>query len=662
MSQFRSSDVSPARSPACRRLLTTLMSNVAVLAAISTPLYAQESASGMPTITVNTFDERHLISPYIYGGNFPKDAAFIQTTGTRLARWGGNDRTSYNWKLHLRNTASDWYFENFTDVDSTDWVKWVQDAGSAAIVGIAMVDWTPKEPDTHSFSVAKYGPQQKTDQYRPDAGNGTAPDGKSIQNDPNDAYVPLRDRPSPGDPPGTIYRNGWIEQLKLAFGSHPHLYEFDNEPEIWAFTHRDIHPQPGTYAEMRDKYLEMARLIKSIDPNGKIAGPVVCSWWFYWNSVAGGADKAAHGGVDYLPWWLGQIADADHKNGQRTLDVFDVHAYPDFATNGTPDATDGSRIRSPRGCWDPTFRSEGSIGTKYDATATQPDPNATAIIPRFRAMVSAIYPGTQFAITEWNYGDDNSVASALADADTYGVFGREKVDLATRFTSPKPDTLCALAIQMYKDFGTISVNDRTTVDPNLFTSYAALSADGRQLTVMAINKDPKNSVTARIELIGFQPNNMTAYERSATDTSITALPATAASGTYTFKPYSQTLLAFSGSSATGAVNWSVTPDALMMPTDGQAVLHVQTGEAQGSVKIAGINAQAGVTMTVHQFHLAAGHPATIDVAAGAKPGFYRFTVTGKTSTGHLEAQSGWIVVGVPGSLPVQSHGGSQRRG
>jgi hypothetical protein len=629
------------------------MSGLVVLAALSAPSRAQNVASGTPTITVNAFDERHPISPYIYGGNFPKDSAFIRATGTRLSRWGGNDRTSYNWKLHLRNTAADWYYENFIDVDSTDWVKSVQDSGSAAIVGISMVDWTPKEPDTHSFSVTKYGPQQKTDQYRPDAGNGTTLAGKPIRNDPKDAYVPLRDRPSPGDPPGAIYRNGWIEQLKLAFGSHPHLYEFDNEPEIWTFTHRDIHPQPGTYAEMRDKYLEMARLIKSIDPNGKIAGPTVCAWWFYWNSVAGGTDKAAHGGVDYLPWWLGAIADADRKSGQRSLDVFDIHAYADYDTHGSPDATDGGRIRSPRGYWDPTFRSEGGIGTKYDATATQPDPNATAIIPRFRAMVNAIYPGTQFGITEWNYGDDNSVASALADADTYGVFGREKVDVATRFTSPKPDTLCALAIQMYRDFGPLSVKDSTTADPNLFTSYAALSADGRRLTVMTVNKDPKRSVTARINLIGFQPNTMAAYEHSGSDRSITASSPIPAPGSYTFQPYSQTLLVFSGSAASGAADWSVSPDALMMPTGGHAVLQAQMGEKSGGVKIVGIDAQAGVTMAARQSHLAAGHPATIDVAAGAKPGFYRFTVTGKTSSGHLEGQSGWIVVGVPGSLPVR---------
>jgi hypothetical protein len=615
---------------------------------------AQSVVPDSPTITVNVFNERHAINPYVYGGNFPKDGEFIRKSGTPLSRWGGNIATSHNWKLHLKNTAADWYFENFGDTDSVGWVKWVQDAGSAAIVGIAMVDWTPKAPGLHSYSVKKYGPQQKTDPHRPDAGNGVTPDGKPIlTNDPNDAYVPLRDRPSPGDPKGTVYRSEWIEQLKLTFGTHPHLYEFDNEPEIWDGTHRDIHPKKVNYDEMHDKYLQMARLIRSIDPDAKIAGPTVCCWWFYWNSGGGPADKAAHGGVDYLPWWLGAIADADRNSGQRTLDIFDIHAYGDYETNGgSAEEADGRRIRAPRGMWDPAFRSEGGIGTKNDATSTQPNMNAPAIIPRFRAMVNAIYPGTQFAITEWAYWDDDSVVSSLAEADSYGIFGREKVDIATRFISPQPNTLCSLAHEMYKDFAPLSVQASTNLDVDLFTSYAALSTDGRRLTVMAINKDPKKSVTAQIKLLGFQPVKLVAYERSGSDKVITTASSIPAPGSYTFKPYSQTLLIFGGSAATRAVDWAIQPDALMMISGERAVLRA-TSENRGGIDIVGIEAPAGVNMTVRDSHVSAGHAGSIEVSAGANPGFYRFTVTAKTPSSSTQTQSGWIVVGASGSLPAR---------
>jgi len=652
MLQLRS--IEPHAESPRRRAVPTMMLIPAFLAALSTPSHAQNAATGTPTITVNVFNERHSISPFVYGGNFPKDSTFIRTTGTRLSRWGGNIASSYNWKQHIHNTGSDWYFENFDDVNTIDWVKWVQEAGSAAVVGIAMEDWTPKAPGVYSFSVKKYGPQEKTDPQHPDAGNGMTPDGKKkIQNDPNDAYVPLRDRPSPGDAPGTVYRSEWIEQLKGAFGAHPHLYEFDNEPEIWNGTHRDIHPQPVTYAEMRDKYLDMAHLIKSIDPTAKIMGPVTCGWWFYWNSAAGTADKAANGNVDYLPWWLGQIADADRKSGQRTLDYFEIHAYPEYNSKGTPDEVNASRLRASRGYWDPTFRSEGGIGTPGNATSTQPDATNPAIITRFRAMVNAIYPGTGFGITEWNFWDDKGVGASLADADVYGVFGREKVALATRFCSPDPNSLGSLALQMYKDFGPISVEDRTNINGDLFASYAALSTDGRQLTVMTINKDPKNSVQAKINLAGFKPTTMAAYERAGDGTSIAAIPPTSPPGSYTFKPYSQTLLVFGGTTTPGVVDWSIDKDALMMVTGSRAVLSVRTGNKHSGINIKTIDAQTGVTMTAQQPRVYFGHPGTISVTAGTDPGFYHFTVTGKTSSGRVETQSGWIVVGAPGSLPVK---------
>ncbi|MBC8139389.1 MAG: glycoside hydrolase family 44 protein, partial [Fibrella sp.] len=586
---------------------------------------------------------------------FPKDAAFLRKTGTRLSRWGGNIATTHNWKQRIRNTGADWYFENFGDESTIEWVKMVQSGGSAAMIGIPMVDWTPKAAGLRSYSVQKYGKQQKVDPERPDAGNGVRLDGTPIlTNDPNDAYVPLRDRPAPGDLPGTIYRSEWIEQLKAAFGSYPHFYEFDNEPEIWDGTHRDIHPKKVNYVEMRDKYLQMARLIQSIDPSAKIAGPTVCGWWFYWNSAAGGADKAAHGGVDYLPWWLGEIAAADRKSGKRTLDIFDIHAYGDYETNGVSTAEgDARKIRSPRGMWDPTFPSEGGIGASGNATSTQPNKNIPAIIPRFRAMVNAIYPGTQFAITEWCYWNDNGVVESLAEADSYGVFGREKVDIATRFIAPQPDTLGSLALEMYKDFAPLSVEVKTSLSLDLLTSYASVTGDGRRMTVMVINKDPKRAVTAKIKTVGFQPTQMVAHKRIGDAKTITTSAPLKPQDSCTFPPYSQTLLVLNGKAAPGTVNWSVSPDALMMITGARATLPIHVSTPKGSLKIVGIQAERGISMTASPSPVTPGKPGAIRVVAGNKPGFYRFTVTAKTPSGQNETQSGWIVIGVPNSLPAK---------
>jgi len=126
-----------------------------------------------------------------------------------------------------------------------------------------------------------------------------------------------------------------------------------------------------------------------------------------------------------------------------------------------------------------------------------------------------------------------------------------------------------------------------------------------------------------------------------------------APGSYTCKPYSQTLLVFDGTTTPGVVDWSIDKDALMMVTGSHAVLSLSTGNKHGGIYIKSIDVQAGVTMTAQQTRVYLGHPGTIAVTAGTDPGFYHFTVTGKTSTGRAESQSGWIVVGVPGSLPAR---------
>ncbi len=48
-----------------------------------------------------------------------------------------------------------------------------------------------------------------------------------------------------------------------------------------------------------------------------------------------------------------------------------------------------------------------------------------------RDWVKKSYPGTKTAITEYNWGALDSMNGALAQADVLGIFGRERLDLAT---------------------------------------------------------------------------------------------------------------------------------------------------------------------------------------------------------------------------------------
>ena len=58
----------------------------------------------------------------------------------------------------------------------------------------------------------------------------------------------------------------------------------------------------------------------------------------------------------------------------------------------------------------------------------------------------------KIAITEYNWGAEADINGATAQADILGIFGREGLDLATRWTTPDPSTPTYKAIKMYRNY------------------------------------------------------------------------------------------------------------------------------------------------------------------------------------------------------------------
>ncbi len=243
----------------------------AVNAGGESPNSAQASATPMAggtsiQATIDVLTDRHAISPYVYGGSYPTNAAAITDSGLSVVRWGGNGTSTYNWKLGTNNADFDYYFEDYNynelgDSDSAKYITDVKAAGSAPLMTMVMLPWVAKSAETSttqggsnnyhwSYSVQKYGAQCSVDQYNTDAGNGLKSDCTTqIAADPNDAYVPILDQPGSSDPPGSVYRNQWAAAMATAFGTAPHFYDMDNEIDIWGGTHVDIHPLQSGYNE-----------------------------------------------------------------------------------------------------------------------------------------------------------------------------------------------------------------------------------------------------------------------------------------------------------------------------------------------------------------------------------------------------------------------------
>jgi len=658
---------------------------------------AQVSATPVSTTsiaaTINVLANRHAISPYVFGGAFPQDAPTITDSGLQVVRWGGNAASTYNWQLGTDNADNDYYFEDFmfgalnnsADSSSTQFITDVKAAKSIPLMTMVMLPWVAQSAEVAtpanghwSFSVAKYGAQCSVDQYNTDAGNGLKTDcATQLTADPNDAYFPLLDQPGTGDPANSVYRKAWAQAMATAFGSAPHFYDMDNEIDIWGGTHFDIHPQQSGYNELRDTYLLEAANLKTWDPAAIRLGPVSCCWYFYWNLNSSTDNKSTHAGIDFLPWWLNEINWRDQISGTTSLDVFDIHAYPDGPDTSTFTQAQKQALatRIYRDWWDPTYKSEATYidNNGFSIEPLEPYPFR---IPRMRALLNQNYPGAQFSITEWSaaFGGEADFSTALGDADAYGILAHERVYLASRWTAPSPANPNYQALKLYTNydgshhgFGTTSVLATHNADPNLFSTYAALNSTGTTLTIMVVNKDPANAAQVTFTTTGFTPTNVKTYTLSQTSPS-TIVAGTSQSwpSTMTFAPYTATLLVVSGSMAsTPASAWDIGPDTMMVPANGTATLHpiIITGTANVTLSSAAFDSFEGATpcngtITLTTSTITTGAPGEITVNAGNTPGFCHFTVTG-TDSGATQTEGGWIVVGNPAATLAKTTGDGQ---
>jgi hypothetical protein len=499
------------------------------------------TAAAPVLITVDAAAKRHDISPLIYGVAFASPAQLLALNAP-LNRSGGNAETRYNWRLNATNHAADYFFESIGDKDSTPgaeadgFVADTKAAGAQPMLTIPMLGWVaklgPNRETLPGFSVAKYGPQQKTDPGHPDFGNGVKPDGKTLigSTDPNDANLPA----SPE------FQRGWITHLIGKWGKSANggvgYYLYDNEPSLWNSTHRDAHPKGETMDEIRGDIFAYGAMVKAVDPNAKLMGPEEWGWPGYFSSGAdlsysaahnyqGHPDKDAHGGMDMIPWLLTQLNQHQKQTGQRLLDYLTVHIYPQGGDSGddvSPKIQE-LRNRSTRALWDPNYTDESWIKNKI------------MLIPRLRTWVNTYYPGTKIGITEYNWGAEKNIGGATAQADILGIFGREGLDLATRWTTPDAATPTFRAMQMYRNydgkksgFGSISVSD-TTPDPDTLSSFASVRRSDGALTIMVINKSLSGPTPVSLAVSHFAGTTAQVWQLASAN-AITHLPNAALGG------------------------------------------------------------------------------------------------------------------------------------
>ena len=477
-------------------------------------------------VTVDLTRSLHAISPYIYG-IAGTDLEYMRALRPGLSNWGGNPTSRYNWELgNAFNAGSDWEYRNtdygYPTGSVTD--RFIEEAaavGAAVRITLPTLGWVAKDTDSESCSFT--GPDGKC--YNPGA-TCQQPGAKA---DPNKASIPV----------DVDWVMRWVRHMIDSKGYDVRFFAMDNEPDLWGFTHYDVHPDCSTYQEILDTYLMYATAVRAAVPDAELLGPVSCCWYFYWNSPAGDTDKAKHDNQDFLPWFLDQVRQHDEKAGVRTLDALDIHYYPENVYNDQADpTTSAARVHATRALWD-----DGYVDPSWIAQPVQ-------LIPRMRQIIAANYPGTKLFISEWNFGGDKSMSGALAIADALGIFGEQDLYAASYYQRPELGSPGFFGFKMYTNyddqgggFGDIAL-PTSSADREQVAAYAGRDSETGKVTVMLINKLPDRALPITLQLDGLTAGVVERYrygqdnpEEIARDTAELT-----ASSTIDLPPYSITLL------------------------------------------------------------------------------------------------------------------------
>ncbi|EFC39512.1 predicted protein [Naegleria gruberi] len=444
----------------------------------------------------------------IFGVNYAQEANF-QSVKYTINRKGGNSDTRYNWQQNIHNTAQDWFFMNIPDeIESgqilpngsaaTMFMDTANKHGSKLMLTASLIGYTPLDDRSKKwgFSVAKYGSQLETECTRtgfPSWCMGDAGNGKKTGN----IYVTGNDPAETSKVIDENYVVNWIKYMKSR-GTPVKLWSLDNEMDLWHSTHHDVHPNPITYDEMWTLTEKYAKAIKTEDSTIKTFGPN--SWGhcgYYYSPADGcssGADRQAHSNLPLIDYYLTKVCEYKKNTGILLVDYLDIHYYPQasgiYDDTQTADTNSDLRLRTVKSLYDFNYVDESWI---TDAESNGPL-SRVALIPRMKASIAKYCPELKLAITEYNFGADNLWSSALAQVEILTIFGREGVDLATRFTVPKSGSMVEKSFQflMNYDGKGAGINgayvNTTSSNVDSVGAYSFVNSASNTLYIVLVNK------------------------------------------------------------------------------------------------------------------------------------------------------------------------------
>lgn len=454
------------------------------------------------SITVNATAGKRAVSPNIYGRNegFDHTTQFLKDAGLRFARvGGGNNMSAYNWRKKL-TVHPDW----FNNVYGTDWDAYAQKINTNfpdmqamfafQLLGRAASDGTHNFPDW-TYMQAHPGWNGWGQNL---AGGGIPDTTKGSSKALVDGDIDLFSKPWPADSSVAIL-NHWFGTNGKGFKKEKFRYwSMDNEPDVWNGTHNWAMPTLISASAFMDRFIELAKKAKAIEPDIKICGPVTTSeWqWYKW------ADESIRINGKYYTWleyFIKRCADEEKASGVRVLDVVDIHNYP-WAKDGDVDA-----LQLHRMYYDTNYAYAGSNGLFTSTGGWDTRINKQYLFKRIDDWLTLHYGanhGITCGVSEWSPAttESNTSATAVVYASHLGTFANNGVELFTPWTwmNGMWETL-HLFSRYAKDY---SVSSTSSIE-NTVSAYTTVNQAVDSMTVIIVNKDMSSSRNVTVNLTNF---------------------------------------------------------------------------------------------------------------------------------------------------------------
>lgn len=465
------------------------------------------------------------ISPYIFGRNIDqvgdkeetdpetaadvlaKETAFYKAmseSGMHMLRANtGNNATRYNWRRKM-TVHPDWY----NNVENHDWdmtAKKIQEnlPGVDALYAFQLTGYAAATRDYNfpdwDFYI-NHGTKWANQTLDLAGGGQVSDDGQTLIKAGDYSLYNMK---WPADSTVAILDH-WKNDLKYDM-SRFQYWSMDNEMEIWANTHSDL-PLHVTGDFLVERYVDVAKKARAAWPDIKLTGPVVANEW-YWCSIAyGGKEsgrikKEATGeSRDYcwLEYFIKKVAEEQKKSGQRLIDVFDIHWYPE-------ESSYEDQVNWHRVFFDTTYVYPGANSIKQVNGGWDESIKKEFIFKRINDWLDQYFGkghGITLALTETTLGKtDDAMTTAVIYASWLGTFMDHGVEIFTPWTwhPGMYETVHLFSRYSFENrVASVSSND------SLVSAYSSVNGSATGMSIILVNRAPSESQNVSISISNLQ--------------------------------------------------------------------------------------------------------------------------------------------------------------